>query len=129
MPFSVTEEMLLEVLREAGEILSFRQAREQSRARVVHSVFCMCVRALVSFALTVAHAARLVTDKETGKPKGFGFCEYRDAETAASAVRNLNGRELHGRTMRVACETGASVVRVADRVRDACARSLAGRLC
>lgn len=44
---------------------------------------------------------RLVYDRETGKPKGYGFCEYRDQETAMSAMRNLNGTELNGRTLRV----------------------------
>ena len=37
----------------------------------------------------------------TGKPRGFGFCEYEDAETAMSAVRNLAGRELNGRPLRI----------------------------
>uniref|UniRef100_A0A8C0DIG6 RRM domain-containing protein n=1 Tax=Balaenoptera musculus TaxID=9771 RepID=A0A8C0DIG6_BALMU len=36
---------------------------------------------------------RLVYDRETGKPKGSGFCEYQDQETALSAMRNLNGPE------------------------------------
>ncbi|KAI8580859.1 hypothetical protein K450DRAFT_234911 [Umbelopsis ramanniana AG] len=44
---------------------------------------------------------RLVFDKDTGKPKGYGFCEFQDAETASSAVRNLNGYELGGRQLRV----------------------------
>ncbi|XP_015782909.1 cleavage stimulation factor subunit 2 [Tetranychus urticae] len=44
---------------------------------------------------------RLVYDRETGKPKGYGFCEYKDQETALSAMRNLNGHELNGRTLRV----------------------------
>lgn len=44
---------------------------------------------------------RLVYDRETGKPKGYGFCEYKDAETAHSAIRNLNNYELNGRTLRV----------------------------
>jgi RNA recognition motif-containing protein len=44
---------------------------------------------------------RLVNDKDTGKPRGFGFCEYRDGETALSAMRNLNGREINGRPLRV----------------------------
>ena len=29
---------------------------------------------------------RLVSDREQGKFKGYGFCEYEDAETAASAA-------------------------------------------
>ncbi|XP_062197515.1 cleavage stimulating factor 64-like isoform X2 [Phragmites australis] len=44
---------------------------------------------------------RLVIDKETGKPKGYGFCEYKDEETALSARRNLQGYEINGRQLRV----------------------------
>ena len=44
---------------------------------------------------------RIVFDRETGKPKGFGFCEYRDAEAAQSAIRNLHGVDLNGRPLRV----------------------------
>ncbi|KAH8277132.1 cleavage stimulation factor subunit 2 [Drosophila bipectinata] len=44
---------------------------------------------------------KLVFDRESGKPKGFGFCEYKDQETALSAMRNLNGYEIGGRTLRV----------------------------
>lgn len=44
---------------------------------------------------------RLVYDRDTGKPKGYGFCEYQDQETAKSAMRNLSGYELSGRSLRV----------------------------
>lgn len=44
---------------------------------------------------------RLVYDRETGRPKGFGFAEYLDPETAASAVRNLNNHEVQGRKLKV----------------------------
>ncbi|KAI0750147.1 hypothetical protein C8Q80DRAFT_1102022, partial [Daedaleopsis nitida] len=44
---------------------------------------------------------RLVYDRETGKPRGCGFCEFADHETALSAVRNLNGHELGGRALRI----------------------------
>ncbi len=44
---------------------------------------------------------RLVFDRDSGKPKGYGFCEYKDQETALSAMRNLNGHELNGRALRV----------------------------
>lgn len=44
---------------------------------------------------------RLVYDKGTGESKGFGFCEYTDAALVFSAIRNLNGREYNGRTLRV----------------------------
>ena len=44
---------------------------------------------------------RLVFDRDTGKPKGYGFCEYEDVETAASAVRNLNDKDIGGRNLRI----------------------------
>ncbi|KAG9019144.1 hypothetical protein FRB90_005981 [Tulasnella sp. 427] len=44
---------------------------------------------------------RLMIDKESGKSKGYAFCEYHDHDTAASAVRNLNGTEVNGRPLRI----------------------------
>lgn len=49
---------------------------------------------------------RLVFDRENGKPKGYGFCEFLDQETALSALRNLNQFEFHGRTLRVDTAAG-----------------------
>lgn len=40
-------------------------------------------------------------DRDTGKPKGFGFCEYVDEESARCAMRNLNHTEFGGRLLRV----------------------------
>ncbi|EPZ31906.1 hypothetical protein ROZALSC1DRAFT_27467 [Rozella allomycis CSF55] len=44
---------------------------------------------------------RLMFDRETGRPKGYGFCQYPDAETASSAVRNLANYDIGGRHLRV----------------------------
>lgn len=44
---------------------------------------------------------RLVNDRDTGKFKGYGFCEFEDPETAASAVRNLNEVDVGGRPLRI----------------------------
>ena len=38
----------------------------------------------------------LPTDRETGRPRGFGFVEMSQAD-AARAIQNLNGKELGGR--------------------------------
>ncbi|TPX32836.1 hypothetical protein SmJEL517_g04144 [Synchytrium microbalum] len=58
---------------------------------------------LVDIFKEVGHVVgfRLLFDRDTNKPKGFGFCQYLDSETAASAVRNLNGYEVGGRKLRV----------------------------
>ncbi|KAL8906850.1 MAG: hypothetical protein Q9207_001777 [Kuettlingeria erythrocarpa] len=45
---------------------------------------------------------RLVSDPETGRPRGYGFCEYTDKDAAASAIRNLDGHQVMGRELRVA---------------------------
>jgi len=53
-------------------------------------------------------AVRMPHDSSTGKPRGFGFVEYMDAEAALSAVRNLAEAELNGRPLRVSvAEKGA----------------------
>lgn len=43
----------------------------------------------------------IVMDRDTGNIKGYGFCEYRDSETALCAMRNLNNVQYNGRNLRV----------------------------
>ena len=43
----------------------------------------------------------LVTDRETGQPRGFAFVEMSDAQAAQNAITQLNGAELRGRAMNV----------------------------
>jgi cleavage stimulation factor subunit 2 len=43
----------------------------------------------------------MVVDRDTGKPKGYAFCEYKDSDSALSAKRNLSGKDLNGRQIRV----------------------------
>ena len=47
-------------------------------------------------------SAFIVTDRETKKPKGFGFVEMGSSEDAQSAIRELNGRSVDGRDLAVA---------------------------
>ncbi len=42
-------------------------------------------------------AARIVTDRETGRSKGFGFVEMNNEEEAKKAIEALNGNDIGGR--------------------------------
>jgi RNA recognition motif-containing protein len=43
----------------------------------------------------------VVTDRETGRSRGFGFVEMSTMEAAEAAVRKFNGQELDGRQLKV----------------------------
>ncbi|KAL6183013.1 hypothetical protein ACLB2K_044424 [Fragaria x ananassa] len=45
--------------------------------------------------------ARIITDRETGRSRGFGFVTYTTPEEASSAIQGLDGKDLHGRIIRV----------------------------
>ena len=49
---------------------------------------------------TVADA-KIVMDRDTGRPRGFGFVEMGTDEEAQNAIQQLNGRELDGRAINV----------------------------
>ena len=44
---------------------------------------------------------KLITDRETGRPRGFGFVEMGNSEHADQAIRDLNGHSLDGRELNV----------------------------
>ena len=44
-------------------------------------------------------SARVITDRATGRSKGFGFVEMSTEEEAQKAVAELNGKDLDGRTI------------------------------
>ena len=85
IPYEATEEKLKDIFSEVGAVGS-----------LVH-----CLIHLYYLYRFISASFKLVYDRETGKPKGYGFCEYKDQETALSAMRNLNGFEIAGRTLRV----------------------------
>lgn len=43
----------------------------------------------------------VVTDRDTGQPRGFAFVEMTNRAEAETAIQNLNGAELHGRALNV----------------------------
>lgn len=46
-------------------------------------------------------ASNIVTDRDTGRSRGFAFVQMDTQEAADAAIQNFNGRELEGRTLTV----------------------------
>jgi RNA recognition motif-containing protein len=43
----------------------------------------------------------IITDRETGRPRGFAFVEMEQANAADDAIRALDGSDLGGRSIKV----------------------------
>ena len=67
LPYSVTDESLMDLFAEFGEITS----------------------------------ALVITDRASGRSKGFGFVEYADEEAAKAALEAMNEKEIEGRPLKV----------------------------
>ena len=46
-------------------------------------------------------SARIITDRDTGRSKGFGFVEMADQTQAQAAIEAINGTEISGRAVKV----------------------------
>jgi RNA recognition motif-containing protein len=44
---------------------------------------------------------KIVTDRDTGRPRGFGFVEMSSAEEAQAAIADWDGQQLDGRNLKV----------------------------
>lgn len=46
-------------------------------------------------------SAKVITDRETGRSRGFGFVEMASNDEANAAIKGLNGLDLEGRSLSV----------------------------
>jgi RNA recognition motif-containing protein len=46
-------------------------------------------------------SAKVINDRETGRSRGFGFVEMSSDSDADTAIQNLNGKEIKGRSIKV----------------------------
>ena len=67
LPFSATDDSLMEVFSQAGQVES----------------------------------AKIITDRDTGRSKGFGFVEMSTDEEAQQAITKFNGVDFEGRSLTV----------------------------
>ena len=80
----------------------FRRSFSMSKIYVGNLPFTAdedAVRALFEQHGTV-ESVSLINDRETGRPRGFGFVEMPSAD-AARAIQNLNGKDMGGRPLKV----------------------------
>lgn len=59
------------------------------------------VRELFAQNNRTVNEVNLITDRDTGRPRGFGFVEMGSQEDAESAIRELNGFQMQGRALTV----------------------------
>lgn len=71
---------------------------------------------LTSMRLGHVKSVRVVTDKETGKSKGFAFVEFYDANSALAAIKHLNGYELNSRKIVVGFPSHSNLREVAKQM-------------
>lgn len=46
-------------------------------------------------------SAKVITDRDSGRSKGFGFVEMSSPDEAANCISEINGREIDGRQLKV----------------------------
>ena len=49
----------------------------------------------------VVNSAKIITDRETGRSRGFGFVEMENDDEAMQAIQAINAKEVDGRTLNV----------------------------
>ena len=45
------------------------------------------------------NSAKIITDRETNRSRGFGFVEFANKDEGNAAIENLNGKDVSGRSL------------------------------
>merc|ERR1711955_61674 len=124
IPYRCSVEQLTEIFSEAGPVVAFRivydfqgrnlrvdhanrkmnEERSEMRSVFVGNLPYRCSEEQLTEVFSEAGpvaSIRIVYDRETGRSKGFGYCEFQDESGAHNALRKLNGYEFQGRNLRV----------------------------
>ncbi|KVI08264.1 Nucleotide-binding, alpha-beta plait [Cynara cardunculus var. scolymus] len=57
------------------------------------------------YGIQVCRMSRVITDRESGRSRGFGFVNYTSDDSAKEAMTAMDGQELNGRSIRVSLAT------------------------
>ncbi len=50
---------------------------------------------------STVHSVALINDRETGRPRGFGFVTMTNDDEAKKAIEELNGKDFEGRDLNI----------------------------
>jgi RNA recognition motif-containing protein len=59
------------------------------------------VKDLIAGGGRTVHSVKIVTDKETGRSRGFAFVDVENDQEAQAAIEELNGKDFGGRPLKV----------------------------
>jgi RNA recognition motif-containing protein len=82
---------------------TFKEAKMNNKLYVGQISFQADSESLRAFFAQVGEvlSAKIITDRDTGRSKGFGFVEMATDDLAQAAINKLNGQELNGRPVNV----------------------------
>jgi RNA recognition motif-containing protein len=88
----------------AGRSIESEQRKLMTKLYVGNLTFSMTEDSLLQLFTAKGYkvgSARIITDRETGRSRGFGFIELGPEDDAAKAIGEFNGLDIDGRALQV----------------------------